>query len=92
MNFEKLKEYDTTLKDRASILQREYNYTKDYTVRFRGVILKCIVSGKTDKNSISLSTVTIGNKIVDGTVTWEVINIGDNWCTKKDIIKYSLIL
>ena len=69
------KEFAEKLKINANILKRNYAYTIDQTVNKGQVVLKCTVAGTTDKEVLNLSSVSVGDTLIDGTAEWEVISI-----------------
>lgn len=79
-----LKVYDKDLKAMACLLQREYDYSLGDVVNKGKISLKCILAGKTSPETLSLSGVSVGDELVDGTVRWKVVEQID---TSKFVIK-----
>lgn len=69
-----LRKYDGLLKDFGSILNRSTTYTLGTVVSCKGKYLRCITAGTTGSSALNLSNVSVGDEIIDGTVTWTIFD------------------
>ena len=67
-----LKKYSEKLKINANILKRNFAYTIGQTVNKGQVVLKCTTAGTTDRYSLDLTSVSVGDTLTDGTAEWQV--------------------
>lgn len=75
ISYENLSEYDGYLRSDANILKRNTNYVEGNIVNKGQVFLKCTQSGKTKATTLSISGVSVGDTLVDGTAEWEVVSV-----------------
>ena len=74
ITLELLKKYNVKLVKDIPLLERNTAYAVGDIVKKAGKTIKCITAGTTKKDTLNLSTASIGSTISDGTVTWTVIN------------------
>lgn len=74
ITLELLKKYNAKLVKDLPLLERNTAYTVGDVVKKAGKTIKCIAAGTTKKDTLNLSTASIGSTVTDGTVTWVVIN------------------
>ena len=69
-----LKQYNAKLIKDIPLLERNTAYIVGDVTKKAGKTLKCVTAGTTKEETIDLSSVSVGNTITDGTVTWVIIN------------------
>lgn len=74
ITLELLKKYNAKLVKDIPLLERNTAYAVGDVVKKAGKTIKCIIAGTTKKDTLNLSTASIGSTLSDGTVTWTVIN------------------
>lgn len=74
ITLELLKKYNAKLVKDIPLLERNTTYAVGDIVKKAGKTIKCITAGTTKKDTLNLSSASIGSTITDGTVTWTVIN------------------
>ena len=74
ITLELLKKYNAKLVKDIPLLERNTSYTVGDVVKKAGKTIKCITAGTTKKDTLNLSSASIGSTVTDGTVTWTVIN------------------
>ena len=98
IDFSLLREYDSRLKDKARILKRNQQYFENDVVSYEGVYLRSnTLTGTTGNTKLNLSSVTVGDTLVDGSITWQVIDpfsssSVDNWLHNKKYNMYDLVI
>ena len=70
---ENLQAYHSELAEHINFLQRESEYSKDDTIEYDNLTLKCITAGTTSQTKLNVSSKKVGDTITDGTVTWKVV-------------------
>lgn len=70
-----LTEYDGLLRNDSNILKRNTSYNLNSIVNKGQIFLKCIVAGTTNTTTLDLTSVSVGDTLTDGTVTWEVVSV-----------------
>jgi hypothetical protein len=75
IDFNLLKEYDSTLKDVLGVWQKEKSYSADEIIQYKGNYLKCTTAGTSGTTTLDFTSVEVGDTLTDGTVTWEVISV-----------------
>lgn len=73
IDFNLLKEYDTTLKDVLQVWTKQKAYSLNEVIQYKGKYLKCTTAGTSGTTTLNFTGVEVGDTITDGTVTWEVI-------------------
>ena len=73
INFNLLKEYDTTLKDILEIWTKQKAYSLGDKVKYKGHLLECTTAGTSGTTTLNFTGLDIGDTIIDGTVVWEII-------------------
>lgn len=73
IDFNLLKEYDTSLRDILCIWQKEKVYRLDAIVQYKGKWLKCTTAGTSGNTALNVSSANTGDTLTDGTVVWDVI-------------------
>jgi hypothetical protein len=102
INFDLLKEYDSTLKEVLKVWQKEKSYSVDDTIQYKGNYLKCTTAGISGTTTLDFTGVEVGDTITDGTVVWELVEPPsgsggtsiDNWTSGNsynvdDLVIYS---
>lgn len=69
-----LKQYNAKLIKDIPLLERNTAYIVGDVTKKAGKTLKCVTAGTTKEETLDLSSVSVGNTITDGTVTWVIIN------------------
>ena len=69
-----LKQYNAKLIKDIPLLERNTAYVGGDVTKKAGKTLKCVTAGTTKEETLDLSSVSVGNTITDGTVTWIIIN------------------
>ena len=69
-----LKQYNAKLIKDIPLLERNTAYVVGDVTKKAGKTLKCVTAGTTKEETLDLSSVSVGNTITDGTVTWVIIN------------------
>lgn len=72
---ENLIEHTSFMFDNTNVLKRNTDYAAGNIVNKGQVFLKCTQSGKTKATTLSLSGVSVGDTLADGTAEWEVVSI-----------------
>lgn len=73
IDFNLLKEYDTTLKDILEIWTKQKAYSLGDKVKYKGHLLECTTAGTSGTTTLNFTNLDIGDTITDGTVVWELI-------------------
>lgn len=74
-----LKAYHSELAEHLQLLERDKAYLVGDTVKYDGLTLKCTIAGNTAVNKVDYSSIDVGDTIVDGTVTFTVIDPNNMW-------------
>lgn len=75
INLTRLGDYNDNMLRDAHILKRLTAYAVDDKVNKGLIYLKCTQAGTTASTALSLSGVSVGDTLSDGTVTWKVLSI-----------------
>jgi hypothetical protein len=102
IDFNLLKEYDSTLKGILGVWIKEKAYSVDEVIQYKGKYLKCTTAGTSGTTTLDFTNLDIGDTINDGTVVWEIIETPsgsggtsiDNWTSGNsynvdDLVIYS---
>lgn len=75
ISIERLSDFHSDITVDAHILKRSTAYAVDDKVNKGLIYLKCTQAGTTASTALSLTNVSVGDTLTDGTVAWEVISI-----------------
>ena len=73
IDFNLLKEYDTTLKEVLEVWTKHKAYSLGDKVKYKGKYLKCTTAGTTGTTTLNFTGLGVGDTINDGTVVWEIV-------------------
>ena len=73
IDFNLLKEYDTTLKEVLGVWTKQKAYSLGDKVEYKGHLLECTTAGISGTTTFNFTGLVIGDTITDGTVVWELV-------------------
>ena len=73
IDFNLLKEYDTSLKDVLQVWTKQKAYSLGDKVKYKGHLLECTTAGTSGTTTLNFTGLDIGDTITDGTVVWELV-------------------